>query len=477
MEEPNELIEEYPLLLSDRGLLNQPGTLRPLLSLALPVLVEQFLNLGVSQTDTVLTGRCLEEPKYLAAMNLMAYAIWLLGALFQVVTIGATALAARFIGAGQRGLAQRVMNQAFVAGAIAAAVTVGVAMCGIDWYVKAMGLEADAAALARQNLWIILPLIPFVMLEQVGNACLRAVGDTMTGMLAMAAVVLSNALISYWLVTGNGPLPRLGWTGLAIGTSTGYFVGAAIVIARLVRGRMGLQLRFRGLWPDWQLLRRLLRIGLPGGIDVLSVIGCHMWFVSIVNRLGTASSAAHGVAVKIEAISYVPGAAFQMAAATMAGQYLGAGDSRRAGRAVAMACVLGEVPMIAAALAFYFNAPWITGLYVTDAATVKQSAELLQIVAIGTPALSLLMILTGALRGAGDTRWPLGVTFVGLLGVRLPLAYLLCLPEIVLPGGLTVHGYNLGVRGAWYAMVTDLFVRCTLITARFLHGGWKRMSV
>src|SRR5947209_9103726 len=115
----------------DRTLVNQPGTLRPLLYLALPVLVEQILTLGVSQTDTILTGRCLQEPKYLAAMNLMAYAIWLLGALFQVVAIGATALAARFVGAGRQDMAQRVINQAFVAGLISAAITVAIAMFGI----------------------------------------------------------------------------------------------------------------------------------------------------------------------------------------------------------------------------------------------------------------------------------------------------------------------------------------------------------
>jgi len=75
------------------------------------------------------------------------------------------------------------------------------------------------------------------------------------------------------------------------------------------------------------------------------------------------------------------------------------------------------------------------------------------------------MILTGALRGAGDTRWPLAFTLIGLAGIRLPLAWVL------------TGWFGLGVAGAWYAMVIDLYLRCMLITARFLHGGWKRVRV
>ena len=78
------------------------------------------------------------------------------------------------------------------------------------------------------------------------------------------------------------------------------------------------------------------------------------------------------------------------------------------------------------------------------------------------PPLALMQVLTGALRGAGDTRWPLAFTFIGFLGVRLPLAWLL------------TQYWDWGVHGAWYAMAIDVMVRCALMVARFLSGGWKR---
>jgi Na+-driven multidrug efflux pump len=90
---------------------------------------------------------------------------------------------------------------------------------------------------------------------------------------------------------------------------------------------------------------------------------------------------------------------------------------------------------------------------------------LLRIVSIAMPFLAFYQVLTGALRGAGDTRWPLAFTFIGFVGVRLPLAYWLAL------------SLGWGVRGAWYAMVIDVLVRCALVSYRFLHGGWKKVEV
>jgi len=102
----------------------------------------------------------------------------------------------------------------------------------------------------------------------------------------------------------------------------------------------------------------------------------------------------------------------------------------------------------------------------------------MRIVAFATPPLAVAMILTGALRGAGDTRWPLVVTFIGFLGIRIPFAYLLAWDEIHLPlFDYTIIGFGLGVAGAWYAMVAEVVLRAVLIVYRFWHGGWKRIKV
>lgn len=439
------------------------------MALVWPVLAEQVLAMLVGLSDTLLAGRYLSHS-HLAAMTVMAYVLWLLGSLASFVSIGATAMTARFIGAGDLLLASRVVNQSYVlAGAMATVLTIVGLLCGdllIDGF-HILQLEGEAAELATRYLRTMLPVLPALMLESVGIACLRGAGDMKSGLMTMLLVNVTNVAVAWSLMVGWGPLPALGWDGLAIGTATGHLVGGLIPLALLSRGRAGLRLHWNLLQPDRELMRRILRIGVPGGCDVLAIIACQFAFLSIVNRLGVLALAAHGVALRIESLAYLPGYAFEVAAATLAGQHLGARDQVQATRSVQAAALVGVGLLSAIGLVFYFGADHLVRLFLRpdELAVAAQAAPLLRIIALVMPPFALMMILTGALRGAGDTRATLVFTFVGVLGVRLPTAYWFAL------------NLGWGVEGAWYAMATDLVVRCLLVTWRFQHGGWKRIAV
>src|SRR5687767_3727531 len=142
-----------------------------MLVLALPVLAEESLNLLVGYTDFILAGRFLAGDESLAAMGLVTYFLWVLPTMFQVVSIGALAVVARMVGAGQRHDAAHATRQALLAGAIVTAIALVVVMAGGDAFVRAMGLRGEAARLAVRYIWIIAPAIPFIMVEQVGTAC------------------------------------------------------------------------------------------------------------------------------------------------------------------------------------------------------------------------------------------------------------------------------------------------------------------
>lgn len=433
----------------------------------------------VGWVDTWLTGNYL-AAEHLAAIGLVSYILWLIPCLFGAVAIGATAMIARFVGGGNQPLAVRVMHQSLVIGVgLAAAVTLFFAVLG-EPFIRLLQLPDDAARLASWYLLILTPVIPAMMVEQVGIACLRGAGDTLSGFLAMTVVNVVNVILSAGLVTGWGPFPRLGWTGLAVGTACGYATAGALILMLLLAGRAGLPLRWSQLKPDRELIRRILRIGAPGGADMTAVVLCHLWFLSIVNSLGVVAAAAHGLGIRIESLAYLPGTAFQVAAATLAGQHLGAGDYRRATRSVLTACLVCVGLMSGAGLLFYFGGHWLAALFLGPRASEAQAltVPLLKIVALSQPSLALTMVLTGALRGAGDTRWPLAFTFLGFLGVRIPLAYLLAWDEATLPFfDITLPGMGLGVIGAWYAMIADVIVRSLLVLLRFFEGGWRMVKV
>jgi putative MATE family efflux protein len=285
--------------------------------------------------------------------------------------------------------------------------------------------------------------------------------------------------VSYSLCRGVGPLPELGWNGVALGTAIGHCCGATILLILLACGRAGFHLRLTVMRPDLGLIRRILRIGIPGGIDVLLVSICHLIYLRIVLSLGDVAAAAHGVAIQVEALGYMPGGAFQISAATMAGQYIGARDLVRARSSVVMACIVATAVMVVAGIFFYIAAVPLASMFLKGDSreVIPLAAELLRVVAYAMAPLALVMVLVGALRGAGDTRWPLALNLIGIVFFRVPLALYLAHSTITLPIiDYTFQGAGLGVVGAWYAAVTDIVVRCVLLMLRFRHDAWERID-
>lgn len=450
-----------------------------MLRLTLPVLAEQVLHLLVGLSDMWLTGNFLPGEAYVAAMTLMIYALWLVGNIFGFVALGSTALTARFTGAGNQAMANRVMNQSITSGLFWSIALMAITLPLAGYFPRLMGLEGFAAEAAHRYLFIELCVLPAVMIERVAVACLRGAGDMVSGLVVMAIVNIVNIMLSYALCTGFGPLPQLGWDGIALGTAIGHCCGAAILIGLLVGGRAGFHLRLRDMRPDLDMIVRILRIGIPGGLDVLLVSICHLMYLRIILSLGDVQAAAHGVAIQVEALGYMPGGAFQISAATMAGQYLGAKDLVRARRSVIMACAVATGIMVAAGTVFYFAATPLASFFLggPDSEVVPLAARLLRIIAFAMAPLAILMVLIGALRGAGDTRWPLALNLIGVVFVRVPLALFLAHSVVRLPGGIALAGAGLGVVGAWYAALVDIVARCGLLMARFRHDAWQRIDV
>lgn len=453
---------------------------RAMTALALPVLAEQILGILVGYTDLYLAGTVGAEAT--AAVGLAAYSTWLIGLIFGLVGTGATALVARAFGERSYDDANRFANQAVVLGftmGLMAAVSV---FSLASWIPAVFGLHSAAAGLATQ--YVRIEAIGHVMFGVllVGNACLRGGGDTRTPLYLMVAVNICNVLVSVPLTLGVGEfIPGLGVTGIATGTAVARMVGGLLLIVFLVRGwgsarvegrsiaRL-LRLHVANLRPHYQTLRRLLRIGIPAGMDGLALWAGHAMFLRIINAMSTgdeqtATLAAHVTGIRIEALSYLPAFAWATAAATMVGQSLGARMPERAVRsghvaamqAAALTAVLGGVYLV--------FAPQFYGFFSDDPRVIEIGVPALRLLAFFQIPLGLEIVYRGSLRGAGDTRFPLLFTLLGMLAIRVSVAYL---------GG---HVLQWGLIGAWLGMCTDLAVRGALMAWRFRQGGWQRIRV
>jgi putative MATE family efflux protein len=460
-------------LRSDRPPLAIPGATIPrqVLWLAGPVFVEQSLLYLIGLSDTILAGRHL-AAEHLAAVTVGSYLLWFLGTLFTIGSVGGTALVSRSVGGGQMDEATRYCGQAFALGLGLGLLALLIVQMFAPSIIAAMNLTGLAAESGTRFLRIVGAITPLLACTTVGNACLRGAGDTRTGMKIMILMNVVNISLTWSLALGWGPFPSLGLTGIAIGTSCGEGIGGLVMLSLLIRGRSGLRLSWDNLRPDLKRIGRILRVSLPAAGESVTNVVCQLWFLRLINRLGALATAAHGVAIRCEAIAFLTITAFGVASSTLTGQYLGARRPDLALRSARTAWLLGGLLLSLLGLVLFTEAGAMFQLFLAGRQNEVRAmgVPVLRIVALAMPALATINVLNWTLNGSGDTRWPWLITLTGYLLVRIPLTYLFI-------GPVSQGGWGLGLRGAWIAMFVDLYFRAFLVAGRFLQRGWIRTRV
>lgn len=440
---------------------------RTLFVLALPVLGEQLLNFLVGFYDVYLSGHLHESVRTqaTAAVGVAAYVGWLASMVFALVGSGTTALISRAWGSGDYEQANRVANRSVVLGFLTGMCFLAAIVPGAPTLVELMGLQGEAAAIAARYLRLDAIGLLFSSLSLVIAAALRGAGDMRTPMWIFSFVNVVNIGVSTWLVYGGGPVPPLGVDGIVAGTITARVSGGLLFLACLLRGVKGLRLQLAELQFRGETVRRILRIGAPAAAEGVIMWAGHALYLRVIATLGEEAYAAHIIGVRVEAITYLPAVAWGAAAATMVGQSLGAGQPQRALRAGHEAALQCGLFGILITLWFTLGAEWIYTMMHGDPAVQQTGAFPFRIVGLFQIPLMLSIVYFAALRGAGDTTYPLGVTAVTTYLVRIPIGYL-C--------GVT---WGMGLLGAWMGMNSDMLIRGLLGMWRFSAGRWLRTRV
>jgi putative MATE family efflux protein len=417
---------------------------------------------------------------YQSAQTTAHYLAWFITSYTVIVSVGSTALVARFVGAGDWRAAIHATNQSLLLAAVFGILASALGLVGMDRVIELLRLRGEAAELAVDYLRPLFALLTFQMIGLAGIACLVGAGDTRTGFVVLGGVAILNIPLAWSFFLGIGSWHGLGFKGIALGTALSQSIGGLAVLGVLARGRAGLRLLPRLLWPDGKLIARLLRVSIPAAVDSLSLVVGQFWFLSLVNRLGYVASSAHGIALRWEALGYLSGVAFGTAAMTLVGQNLGAGRPDRAARSGWTAFGVGCTMMCTMGAVFFTFAPQMFALFCPSPAQrpiVEAEVPVLRLVAFAMPAVASWIIFTYALRGAGDTRVPVLFTWIGFLGVRIPLAYLLTQDRIELGPLGSWAGIDPPLFGAWLAMFADLMLRGAFFLHRFASGRWKTVQV
>jgi len=230
--------------------------------------------------------------------------------LFGAIATGSTALIARFIGARDPRLADQVLRQSILLAAGTGLVATILGVLFARTAVTVIGAQGDVVQLSTDYLRVVSGIFLFSTLMFVGNASLRGAGDTRTPLYIMVVVNVINVIVAWTAINGPFGLPKLGVVGSALGAATGRLVGGVLVIAILLRGQAGIRLRLEALRPDWDMIRRILHVGLPTGLEQVLMRTGQMFFARILAEMGMVTYAANQVAINALSISFMPGFGF-----------------------------------------------------------------------------------------------------------------------------------------------------------------------
>jgi putative MATE family efflux protein len=431
---------------------------RKILQLVWPVVLDLSWFMIVNILVTAMVGSF--GAVALAAVGLSNMVQFSTAIVFAAAGTGAAAIVAREEGAKNWQVVRAVTGQALFLGFALGALLAVLGYMGVPYIFNFIDAEPEIAKLSIDLLKITFVGTPFYLMMSIGNAILRGLGKTKSAFWISFFSNGINLLLSYMLIYGWG-LPSIGPYGVAWGIRLYQLVGGTLVIWILMT-----QTRMDLAWRDIlvvkiKIIQRILDISVPAALEQLAMQGGRMAFTFMLVKVGAVQFAAHQIALQVESISFLPGFGFSVAAMTLVGQHLGKGMPHRAAQYAWMTNKIGLVAMTGMGFIFLLFSKLLTGLFINDPEVVYWGSLCVMLAALEQPTLAITYVLGGALRGAGDTKWPMYITTIGVWLVRIPLVYVF----------ISVLKYN--ITAAWVITAGDFFIRSIIFWRRFSTNRWK----
>ncbi len=386
-----------------------------ILLFALPLMLSSLLQLLFNAADVVVVGR-FAGKQALAAVGSNGSLINLFVNLFIGLSVGTNVVIARDLGAGKAENVRRSVHTsitlAFISGIFLA--IAGVALS--RQMLVLMSSPPDVIDLAALYLKIYFLGMPGNLLYNFGAAILRAQGDTRRPLYYLTAAGVINVVLNLIFVI---PL-KMSVAGVAIATIVSQYVSAFLVLFTLMREEGVIKLDLKALCLDWHTVKRIMRVGLPAGLQSTLFSISNVVIQSSINSFGSSVVAGSSAAGNIEGFIYVCTNAFHQAALTFISQNYGAGQCKRVDRIAILCMCYGAFMSLAIGnLIYIFGAP-LTSLYAPgETEVIAQAVIRLGYVAVFHFLCAFMDIMVGVLRGLGHSVVPMIVSLIGSCAFRL----------------------------------------------------------
>ncbi len=436
------------------------------INMAWPSIIESVLLALVTLIDTLMVSGLGEEA--VAAVGITSQPRLIVLALIFSLNIGVTAVVARRKGQQDQEGANSCLKQCMlICGVISVALAV---ICSIfsEPLLRFAGAQEDYIEDACTYFRILMLGIFFNAMSLTINAAQRGAGNTKISMRSNLTANLVNIVFNYFLINGHWFFPKWGVAGAATATSIGYVIAFCMSLASVCRKREDafLSVFSKVSWKlDMGTLRSVFKVSSSAVVEQFFMRVGFFLYAKIVAGLGTVDFATHQVCMNIMSISFGFGDGFNVASSSLVGQSLGA---KRPDLARLYASINQRMAVICstvlAIILIVFRHP-ILGLFSDDPQVIARGGILLIMIACVTHAQTSQVIISGSLRGAGDTKFVAICSMISIAFIRPTLSWLLAYP------------IGWGLIGAWIAVLVDQYMRLVLFFIRFRGGAWTRIEL
>lgn len=426
---------------------------------ALPILIGNLLSTGYSIINTIWVGHLLGKDAVGAVA--VSFPIFMaMIALCSGATLATSILISKAYGAKGHARIQQIVNHSWSIGVIIVVVVTIGGIISSGAMLRLLDTPADIIPLATDYLRISMLNVAGLYLSYLISSILRGIGDTVIPLMFIIISTIINAVLDPLLILGAGPIPALGLNGAALASlfSTGAAVIPGLIYTKYKYKKEPINLT--KMQFERPVILEILKIGLPSFAQQMLVSMGYAFIIVFVNRFGAASTAAFGIASRIDSIVAMPAIAMMMAASALTTQNIGAGKPERM-KAIFKYGILTNIPLILVISLLCVTFPQaIMRIFVKEAEVIQVGMDYLRIVGAGYLFFILLYVSNGVINGAGKTISTMVISFISLCVIRVPLAALL-------------SHTSLGIRGIWIAIVISFAATTINSLLYYSFGKWR----
>lgn len=446
------------------NILRNRALIATILALAIPAIIEMALNTLVGIVDTIMVSRLIGLTG-LAAVGFANQLIFTVIFIFSSFNSGATAMIARSFGEKNMDKLNRVLGQNVMLNLLIGIVIMVLSYIFAPNLLSIFDISAEVMTMAVSYFRIVALGIVFMFISNAAKASLRGASDTQTPMMITVLINGLNIIGNYVLMTGFWIFPNLGIQGAAISTTISRLIEVVFFLVILLRGKNGVQLHLPNLRLTKEIFKPLWNLSSSAALEQIMMQLSFLLSSVILSELDTLSEGAFRILLNIESLSFMPAVGISIATASLVGKTLGERDEKRALHTGYTAGILGVIWGIFMGLIFFSFPGFILKFFTTDPAVIQLSIPTMFVMGLNQAPLAFSIVMSGALRGGGDTRGAMLIGGTRLWLMFIPLCYIFML----------TFGY--GISGMWYAEISSLLVFDFIIFRRFQRMEGARLAI